>query len=80
MLFFIILLYIHATSTATMASSSVKTITINNFEATALDIDRNVFVEFFHPQCPHCQTMAPIFERVGQIFAADPKVIFVIIL
>ncbi|GBG86292.1 hypothetical protein CBR_g41286 [Chara braunii] len=55
--------------------SNVVVLTPSNFDAIALDASKNVLVEFYAPWCGHCKTLAPIYERVANAFAAEDGVV-----
>lgn len=55
--------------------SSVFTLTTENFESVALDPTKDVLVEFYAPWCGHCKKLVPIYEQVGNAFAAEPNVV-----
>lgn len=40
-----------------------------SFVSTIQDKDKLVVVEFYLPECPHCQRMAPIYEDVSRELA-----------
>lgn len=42
-----------------------------DFEATALDTNKNVLVEFYAPWCGHCKQLAPTYEKVAKTFATE---------
>ena len=34
-----------------------------------------VLLELYAPWCGHCKQLAPVYEKVGQAFAADPSIV-----
>lgn len=45
------------------------------FDSVALDPSKHVLVEFYAPWCGHCKKLAPLYEKVGDIFAAENDVV-----
>ncbi|CAM9152898.1 unnamed protein product, partial [Sphacelaria rigidula] len=50
---------------------------MENFDSVALDPTKHVLVEFYAPWCGHCKKLAPVYEQVAQIFAAERDVLVV---
>lgn len=55
--------------------SAVTVLTGKNFDAVALDADKDVLVEFYAPWCGHCKSLAPTYEKVATTFAAEDNVV-----
>ncbi|EDQ89759.1 uncharacterized protein MONBRDRAFT_20807 [Monosiga brevicollis MX1] len=55
--------------------SHVKVLDPTNFDAIALDTDKDVLVEFYAPWCGHCKSVAPIYEKAGLAFANEENVV-----
>jgi thioredoxin reductase (NADPH) len=47
-------------------NSRVKEIAENSFDETLQGTDKLVVVEFYLPTCPHCQAVAPIYEKIAR--------------
>ncbi|XP_065064958.1 uncharacterized protein LOC135691119 [Rhopilema esculentum] len=52
-------------------AGDVAELTASNFDAVALDPNKDVLVEFFAPWCGHCKRLAPVYEKVAQTFKND---------
>jgi protein disulfide-isomerase A6 len=50
---------------------AVLTLTPENFDAVALDSNKDVLVEFYAPWCGHCKSLAPKYEKVAAAFARE---------
>lgn len=46
-------------------------LTAANFDSIVHDPTKDVLVEFYAPWCGHCKNLAPIYERVAEIFSND---------
>jgi protein disulfide-isomerase A1 len=45
------------------------------FDSVVLDPSKDVLVEFYAPWCGHCKSLAPVYDKVGERFAAVPSVV-----
>jgi thiol-disulfide isomerase/thioredoxin len=48
----------------TQSASPVKSLSIQSLDEL-LDAGKTVFVKFFSPSCPHCKTIAPVWEKAA---------------
>mmetsp|Transcript_7837 Transcript_7837/g.5881 ORF Transcript_7837/g.5881 Transcript_7837/m.5881 type:complete len:375 (+) Transcript_7837:72-1196(+) len=57
-----------------LAPSFVTTLTADNFEKF-VGGSKAALVEFYAPWCGHCKSLAPKYEKLGQIFAGDADIV-----
>jgi len=57
------------------AASNVVDLTDENFDSIVKDSTKDVLVEFFAPWCGHCKHLAPVFEKLGNVYANEPNVV-----
>jgi len=75
--------FLDGTLTATVKSQEipenndgpVTTLVGKNFEEIVFDDSKDVLVEFYAPWCGHCKSLAPKYEKLGKLFANNPKVV-----
>jgi len=57
------------------APSAVKILTPENFDSIVLDSSKDVLVEFYAPWCGHCKKLAPVWEKLANVFRTEPNVV-----
>jgi len=57
------------------ASSDVVILSPANFDAVVLDETKDVLVEFYAPWCGHCKNLAPIWEKLANIYKNEKGVV-----
>jgi len=56
-------------------SGPVKVVVGKNFDQLVLDESKDVLVEFYAPWCGHCKSLAPKYEKLGEMMASEPSIV-----
>jgi protein disulfide-isomerase A1 len=75
--------FVDGTLQATMKSEAIPesnegpvTVLVGKtFEQVVMDPTKDVFVEFYAPWCGHCKTLAPKYEKLGEMFDDEENVV-----
>jgi len=46
-----------------------------SFDSIVLDTSKDVLVEFYAPWCGHCKSLAPKYEKLGELFADTDSIV-----
>jgi len=56
-------------------SGPVKVLVGKNFDAIVLDETKDVLVEFYAPWCGHCKSLAPKYDKLGEMMASETSIV-----
>jgi protein disulfide-isomerase A1 len=66
--------YLKSEPVPTGTDNGVTVVVGKNFEAVALNAEKDVLLEFYAPWCGHCKQLAPEYEKLAKRFAGVPSV------
>merc|ERR1711916_171295 len=55
--------------------SNVVVATDSNFDQVALQVDKFVLMEFYAPWCGHCKSLAPVYEKLANVYENEDSIV-----